>query len=230
MSGPGNGIFAVMSLADAPPPNGQSDAAPGKYQDPFGSAQLRQWDGSRWTDRVQKLKPADAQPLAALTISSLIVPRPFRFSGTYRVVEEDGRQSFHVPGPRWLSRGLRVCDSDGVERAGLEPLNHWWLPFGGYKVLRGDVIVGRIRYGGDTSITAGKGVPSPIAAAYSDGVYAFIQDLSIVGRLSSPRGSVRPRSQYDLEIAQDAVDSALIVAVSVGIDQVNRAVFTGGGG
>jgi uncharacterized protein YxjI len=219
-----------MKLADAPPPYGKDDARPGYYQDPRGAARLREWDGTRWTDRTRKMNPADAQPASSYTRSRLIVPRPFRFSGTYRVVEEDGRESFHVPGPRWFSRELRVCDSEGIELARLRSAEGWWLPFGGYKVFRGDVVVARIPLGGSVSIKSGEGASTPIAAVLSGGTYAFIQQLSIVARLNSQRKFLRPTTYYDLEIAQDIdVDPVLIVAACVGIDQADRAVFTGGG-
>jgi uncharacterized protein YxjI len=220
-----------MPLADAPPPYGKGGAPPGNYQDPLGSDQLRQWDGSRWTDRTDKMNPADAQALSAYTRSRLIVPRPFRFSGTYRVVEEDGRESFHVPGPRWFSRELLVCDSEGTELARLRSAEGWWWGFGGYKVFRGDVLVARVPPWGSVSIKPGEGVSRPIVAAFSDGNYTFIQQLRVLARLRDQRKFLRPRTCYDLEIAQDIdIDPVLIVAVCVGIDQVNRAVFTGGGG
>jgi Protein of unknown function (DUF2510) len=214
-----------MRLADAPPPNGKGDAPPGKYQDPFGSDRLREWDGSRWTDRTQKLEPADARPLSAHTRSHLIVPRPFRFSGTYHVVEENGRELFHVPGPRWFSNELRVCNAEGTELSRLRSANAWFLPFGGYKVFRGDEVVGRVPHGGSISIKSGKGGSTPIAVTFSGGTYAFIRQLSVVARLN-----YEGKPPYELEIAQDVdIDPVLIVAVSVGIDQVNRAVLTGGG-
>jgi uncharacterized protein YxjI len=219
-----------MQLADAPPPYGKDDTRPGHYQDPLGTAKLREWDGSRWTDRARKMKPADAQPLSAYTRSRLIVPRPFRFSGTYRVVEEDGRESFRVPGPRWFSRELGVCDSEGTELARLRSAEGWWLPFGGYEVFRGDVVVARIPLGGSISIKSGEGVSKPTAAVFSGGTTTFIQQLRIVARLTDQRRFLRPRTHYDLEMAQDSdIDPVLIVAVCVGIDQVDRAVLTGGG-
>ena len=217
-------------LADAPPPYNKDDARPGDYQDPLGAARLREWDGSRWTDRTRKMKPADAQPLSACTRSRLIVPRPFRFSGTYRVVEEDGRESFHVPGPRWFSRELGVCDSEGTELARLRSAEGWWFPFGGYEVFRGDVVVARIPLGGSVSIKSGAGASTPIAAVLSGGTYTFVQELRTVARLIDQRRFLRPRTYYELEMAQDIdVDRVLIVAACVGIDQVDRAVFTGGG-
>src|SRR5262249_22044890 len=125
-----------------------------------------------------------------------------------------------------FSRGLGVCGSDGVEEARLEPLNHWWLPFGGYKVFRGDEIVALVPHLRSASIRSGEGAQTPIAVAESHWIYSFIRELSVVARLN-----YTGKDPYDLEIARDAnVDPLLIVAVSVGIDQVNRAVFTGGGG
>lgn len=217
-----------MQLADAPPPHGKDDSSPGYYQDPRGAPRLREWDGTRWTDRTRKIQPADAEPASVYTRSRLVVPRPFRFSGTYRVVEEDGRDSFHVPGPRWFSRELRVCDSEGTELARLRSANGWWLPFDGYKVSRGDVDVARLRLG-EASIKYGEGLSTPIAGISLGGDYTFIQELRIVARLISQRRFLRPNHYYDLEMAED-IDPVPIVAACVGLDQMKRAVFTGGGG
>jgi uncharacterized protein YxjI len=217
-----------MKLADAPPPHGKEDSGPGYYQDPRGAPRLREWDGTQWTDRTRKIQPADPEPASAYTRSRLVVPRPFRFSGTYRVVEEDGRESFHVPGPRWFSRELRVCDSEWTELAWLRPGAHWLLPFDGYKVLRDDVQIGRLR-GGEASIKYGEGPSTPIVGISFGGDFKFIQALRIVARLTPERRSLRPNLYYDLEIAEDT-DPVPIVAACVGFDQMKRAVFTGGGG
>jgi uncharacterized protein YxjI len=217
-----------MPLADAPPPHGKDDASSGYYQDPLGAPKLREWDGARWTDRTRKLQPDDAEPSAAYTRSRLIVPRPFRFSGTYRLVEEDGREFLHVPGPRWFSRELRVCDSEGTEVARLRPAAHWLLPVDGYKVFRDDVQVGRLR-SPEGSIKYGEGSSTFIAGVFDGGEYKFIREMRLVARLTPERRSLRRTTYYDLEIAQD-IDPVPIVAACVGLDQMNRMVFTGGGG
>jgi hypothetical protein len=122
-------------------------------------------------------------------------------------------------------------DSEGTELARLRSAEGGWWGFGGYKVFRGDVLVARVPPWGSVSIKPGEGVSTPIAAAFSDGNYTFIQQLRVLARLRDQRKVLRPRTCYDLEIAQDIdIDPVLIVAVCVGIDQVNRAVFTGGGG
>jgi uncharacterized protein YxjI len=219
-----------MQLADAPPPYGKDDTRPGYYQDPLGAPKFREWDGSRWTDGTRKITLADAEPAAAYTRSRLIVPRPFRFSGTYRVVEEDGRESFNVPGPRWFSLELRVCDSEGTELARLRTAERWWVPgVHGYKVFRTDVEVARLPSWGSGLTTLDGGVSSPIAIAFSGGTYSLIQESRVVARLTDQRKLLRPRTYYDLEIAQ-GIDPVLIVAACVGIDQMDRQVFTGGGG
>ena len=88
------------------------------------------------------------------------------------------------------------------------------MPFGGYEVFRGDVVVARIPLEGSVSIQSGEGVSKPIAAVFSGGTYTFIQELRIVARLSSEREFLRPATYYDLEMAQDIdIDPVLIVAV-----------------
>jgi hypothetical protein len=49
----------------------------------------------------------------------------------------------------------------------------------------------------------------------------------MVARLTPERGSLRRTTYYDLEIAQD-IDPVPIVAACVGLDQMDRMVFTGG--
>ena len=46
-----------MSLSDAQPP---ASGEPGWYPDPLGGDVERYYDGSRWTDRVEKIEPAAA--------------------------------------------------------------------------------------------------------------------------------------------------------------------------
>jgi hypothetical protein len=141
------------------------------------------------------------------------------------VVEKDEREAFHVPGPRWFSRGLRVCDSEGTEVARLRPVGRWWLPAVGYKLFRGEVEVARLRPWG---LVSAEGVSTSIRGRFFGGDFKFIQGSRIVARLTSKRRFLRPTTSYDLEVAQD-IDPVLVVAVCVGIDQMNRMVFTGGG-
>jgi hypothetical protein len=97
------------------------------------------------------------------------------------------------------------------------------LPFDGYKVFRGDLDFARLRLG-EASITYGEGLSTPIAGISLSGDYTFIQELRIVARLI-PR---RRHHYYDLEMAE-GIDPVPIVATCVGLDQMDRVVFTGGG-
>ena len=217
-----------MELADAPPPNGEEATHhPGYYQDPLSASHLRQWDGSHWTLSTRVMTPADAEPASAYTRSRLILSPPFRFSRTYRVVEEDGRESFHVPRFRWFYRELRVCDREGAEVARLlRSMQSWVLPLETFKVFQGDVEVARLSRFGFQVKQPGAGANTSISTktGWSASNFTFVSAFRIVARLIPERRFLRRVTYYDLEIAQD-VDPVLIVAACIGLMRMS----TGGG-
>jgi hypothetical protein len=210
----------VQHASEAAPPGGKGDAAPGFYPDPLGSMdRLREWDGSRWTDRVRKAQPADAEPASAYRRYRLVVPRLFPFADAYRVTDEGhGSLSFEVPGGRWFYRELRILDAAGIELTRLRRKGRWWWPMPGYVRIR-------------------DGLPEPIIPITADGARtlvveekrgrkcSFIRDGRLVGLLNK-RG--RSGRSYDLDVAQD-VEAMPIVAYCIAIDRNRRHWFGMGG-
>src|SRR5262245_18824263 len=227
-----------MSLVNARPPDEGEDAPPGFYEDPFGGAKLREWNGTSWTEAVRKSQLDDALEAAAYSRCRLLVPRPPPFADPYRVVEEDGRESFTVPGGRWFYRQLCVCDPSGAELLRLRRNGHWWWPESDYMLLRGDSQLARFReresrFHWPGMLPAEIGMSNAIFVLRNKWTsldHTFIQKGRIVARLIDRRRLFRLRSFYDLELAQDA-DPLPFVAAGVALDRMNRQwLGTGGGG
>src|SRR5262245_34972319 len=125
-----------MVLADAPPPGEKGDSPAGFYPDPLGSANLRQWDGSRWTDRVRKMVESDGAPARSYRSWRIEIPRrAFRPKNPYRVLAEDGQLLFIArPGGRWYFPDLVVCEPAGMECLRLQRRGNWWSGDTGYRM------------------------------------------------------------------------------------------------
>jgi hypothetical protein len=217
-----------MRLADASPL--KDGTPPGFYPDPLGGAKLRKWDGSQWTDRVRKIQITDCKPASAYTHYRLAVPRPFPFADPYRVVDDDGRESFEIPGGHWYFRQLRLSDAQGAEVARLRHRGRWWTAWWGdergYDLVRGGRIVARLNSEVLLPVT-GASRSKTFILPLRRGEQTFIHEWRIVASLIPRRRRLRPTTEYDLDIAQ-GVDPIPIFAGCVAFNQSVRGAGLGG--